>query len=199
MEFLEVSVRKVDLNNINNNYPQESRVKGIGYEPLFSYIEGDAYDEKGNKLTNAKVNVRLASNDKIFYETTTDDSGLFIVYKKDLPFVEYYLEFVDSKSQKTIKKTTSDFVSDNQSFLNNEKINLVLGAKDNSPVINSATGQLNRIEKNTSNIDQKGKTSGYVRRMTDSRLIFVLLVLALLVVPVTIGIFLHIKKTSSKP
>lgn len=182
MEFLEVSIKKVDLNNINNVYPLEYREKGIGYEPVLSYIEGYAYDEDGNRLFNTKVNVRLTSDDKIFYETTTDDSGRYIIYKKDLPFIEYYLEYVNPQSQKTIKKTTSDFISDNKSFIDSEKMDLILGAKDNQPIINPVTGELNKIEdRQREIIDTKTNLLN-----TNYRLYLIIIILFVLAVAVVI-------------
>lgn len=179
MEFLEVSVRKVDLNNINNVYAEESREKGVGYEPLLSYIEGYAYDDNGNKLLNAKVAVRLKDNDKVFYETITDDTGLFIIYKNNLPFVDYYLEFVDS-NQNSIKKTTSEFIFDNQQYLISKKINLILKTKNSKQVINDKTGNSNEIKNNLNSSIIKSKKTVVFNRYLLVILILVVLFIALL-------------------
>lgn len=190
MEFLEVQVQKVDLNNIEYAFRTVNRVKGVGYEPLFSYIEGYAYDEDGNKLLGADVAVRLLSDDKIFYTTSTDDTGKFIIYKDNLPFVEYYLEFVDPKSQKTVKKTTSSFASDNKTFLDSEKIDLVLGAKSNQPVINPVTGQLNQINEKPVEIpDEKTNVPNFL-----NRLYLIIIILFILIVAVISTIF-YIKRS----
>jgi len=152
---------KVDLNNpdlykkeqpletlnIYSSFFTKSKPKYY-FEPILNYIEGYAYDSSGNVIPGAKIEVKLSVNNSLSYETKADDSGFFTIFSKNLPYLEFYLEFTDPKNGKLIKKTTSEFITDNKSYLTTEKINPVTGTKYGQPVIDPKTGKLNTIDKN---------------------------------------------------
>lgn len=196
---------KVDLNN-PDLYKKERPLETLNiysslfteyndkyyYEPIFSYIEGYAYDSSGQEIPGAKIEVRLSVNNSLFYQTKADDSGFFTIYSKNLPYFEYYLEFTDPKNGTKIKKTTSDFKVDNESYLATEKINLVNGTKYGQPVINMKTGKLNEIDKTaTQNLDE---TSNQVKNKNPMAtiIIFALIIISLIIL--TIFVYFKIKR-----
>jgi len=87
------------------------------FEPILSHVEGYVYGKNNQRIPKAEVLVKLSMNDQFIYQTKADDSGFFTIYTKDLPYLEYYLEFTDPVTQEKIIKTTSEFVSGNQSYL----------------------------------------------------------------------------------
>ena len=130
----------IDLSNVN--FEDENLT---GYEPILNYVEGFAYSEEGQPVPSAKVTVKLKDGDKSFYTTTADATGYFTIYGKNLPFPEYYFEVDDNKGSPPVVLTTSEFVKINKSFLVNQSLNLMNSTKNNQPIINPATGELNQI------------------------------------------------------
>lgn len=201
-EYLLVIPKKIDLTQpiIKSNNIDLSRIDFkdpnlVGYEPILNYVEGYIYDDIGKPMPKAKITVKLKDDNAIFYKTTADDTGFFAIYGKDLPFPEYYFEIDDEKSGQPKIVTTSKFVEMNKSYLDSEYLDLIGSTKKNQPIIDPTTGQLNRIDKNIKNINPKRDISNSIKSMINSKLIFILLILALLI-PITIGMFLHIKRSS---
>lgn len=202
-EYLFIIPEKVDLtkpiiksNNINISKINFKDSKLIGYEPILNYVEGYAYDDLGRPMPKAQITVKLKDGDTVFYTTTADDTGFFTIYGKNLPFPEYYFEISDNKGGTPKKVTTSKFVEMNKSYLDNENLDLINSTKNNQPIINPTTGQLNNIDKNVNNINSKANTSNSLKNIINSKFIFILLILALLI-PITIGMFLYIKKSKT--
>lgn len=199
-EYLYIIAEKVNLtlpiiksNNIDISKINFEDENLTGYEPILNYVEGYAYDDAGKPMPKAKITVKLIDSDTVFYSTTADDTGFFTIYGKNLPFPEYYFEIRDGKGGVPKVVTTSKFVEMNKSYLTDEKLNLMSSTKNNQPIINPKTGELNKIEKNINKINSKENFSDSIKNMINSKLILVLLVLALLI-PVTIGMILYIKK-----
>lgn len=107
----------------------------IDFDPILSYVEGYAYDEKGMSIPNAKVQIKLKMNDSIFYETKADDKGFFTVNPAKLPPLDFYFVFINPQNSQSTKKTTTDFVNENNAYLENEKINLLKAERNGTLVI----------------------------------------------------------------
>ena len=122
------------------------------FNPLLEYIEGYAYSDSQKIIPNAKVSIILKADKSIYYQTTTDSSGFFTIYSKDLPFMDYYLKFEDPLTQVKITQTTTQFIRSNSSYLKSEDLDLMRSTKNNQPIINPATGQLNEIRKERNNV-----------------------------------------------
>jgi hypothetical protein len=199
-EYLFIIPEKIDLTQpiIKSNKIDISKInfldkKLAGYEPILNYVEGYVYDDAGKQIPKAKITIKLKDDDSVFYATVADDVGFFTIYGKNLPFPEYYFEVSDNKGGQPKIITTSKFVEMNKSYLTEEKLNLMNSTKNNQPIINPKTGELNKIEKNINGINSKEIFSDSIKNMINSKLILVLLVLALLI-PITIGMILYIKK-----
>ena len=143
-----------------------------------NYIEGYASSPQ------SKVTIKLSSNDKVVYSTVADDSGYFTIYAKNLPIFEYYLEFTDS-NKKITKLTTSEFVKKNQAYLDEAKINLMQGTKQNQKMINPKN-----------NPSQNNKTSNSIKNTFNPTVLIIILTILLLVV-VTAGLVFYIRKSKS--
>lgn len=198
-EYLYIIAEKVNLtlpiiksNNIDISKVNFQDENLTGYEPILNYVEGYAYDDSGKPMPKAKVTVKLKDDNDVFYTTTADDTGFFTIYGKNLPFLEYYFEIGDGKGGAPKVVTTSKFVEMNKSYLEGENLNLMNSTKNNQPIINPATGELNEIEKNTKTNSKEG-ISNTIKNLINSKFIFVLLILVLLI-PITIGMILYIKK-----
>lgn len=171
----------------------------IQFEPILEYIEGYSYDDASKVVPKARVNIKLKSNNKIYSTTTTDESGFFTLYPKDLPPYEYYLEIINPETGKASTQTTSEFVEKNQAYLDSEKIDLMKVTKLEQKIIDPATGKLNEIDKNyvppTEN-DQQSNAAQTKNAPFNPAIAMIVLVIALLVV-VTMGLVYYIKRSKS--
>ena len=201
---------KVNINNVSITQKIQQTIKvdslneatptqkeGLpGYEPVFGHIEGYVYDEKGLIIPKAKVDIILKSNNKIVYSTYADDSGFFTVYSKNLPILEYYLQIIPSGSSEAIRLTTSQFAKANGDYFKSEKLNLLTARKNNQPIINPATGNLNNIIEtngliNQNNLNQRSKAKKSVFNTSFSLIAVVLIIFVL----ASLGIMFYIKKS----
>ena len=58
--------------------------------PILSYVEGYAYDGNGKVLPKATVRLRLNMNKAVYYSTTADKNGYFLIPPKHTPIFPYY-------------------------------------------------------------------------------------------------------------
>jgi len=169
----------------------------VKFEPILDYVEGYSYDENSKVMPKAKVNVKLKMNDKIFSSTTTDDSGFFTLYPKDLPPYEFYLEIINPETKKASIQTTSEFVKKNQAYLDSEKINLITATNHDQNIIDPKTGQLNKIDKNyVAPKNNQPTTVAANKAAFDPAILVIVLVITLLVI-VTLGLVFYIKRSKS--
>ncbi len=104
-------------------------------EPIFTYIEGYAYDKAGKVIPNATVKIKLDMSDGVYYQTTTDANGFFTVAPVNLPMFTYYLEFTPPNSTAPIVMTTSEFAQKNDNYLTKNNINLISATKNGQSLI----------------------------------------------------------------
>ena len=171
----------------------------IQFEPILEYIEGYSYDDASKIVPKARVNIKLKANNKTYSTTTTDDSGFFTLYPKDLPPYEYYLEIVNPETGKASIQTTSKFVEKNQAYLDSEKIDLMKVTKLDQKIIDPVTGKLNEIDKNyvsPQKNDQASKAASTKSTAFDPAVLIIVLVIILLVI-VTLGLVFYIKRSKS--
>ena len=166
------------------------------FEPILSHVEGYVYGKNNQRIPKAEVLVKLSMNDQFIYQTKADDSGFFTIYTKDLPYLEYYLEFTDPVTQEKIIKTTSEFVSGNQSYLESEKINLMQGTKQDQEIINLKTGQLNNIIEKNNHSQENNRSAVPTKKSINLSLITIIVIILLLAI-IIIGIVFYIKKARS--
>lgn len=95
----------------------------VEFNPLLSYIEGYALDKSGRAIPHAKIRIRMRSDKTIYYQVAADANGFFSVSSKHLPYIEYYLEYVDPKTGIKTLKTTSEFVVNNGEYSKSHQIN----------------------------------------------------------------------------
>ncbi len=122
-EFLQIGVQKVDLTDFKKTTSNMTKQNNLGYQPILSYIEGYAYDDQGNLLLNTQVNIKLKNNHLIFSQTKTDENGYFKFAQDQLPFNEYYLDYLIDDNNHLIKNT-SEFVKENLNFIKQNNIDL---------------------------------------------------------------------------
>ncbi|PIP14661.1 hypothetical protein COW98_05110 [Candidatus Roizmanbacteria bacterium CG22_combo_CG10-13_8_21_14_all_35_9] len=166
----------------------------IKFEPILEYIEGFSYDNNNKIIPRAKVNIKLKMNDKIYSSTTTDDSGFFTMYPKNLPPYEFYLEIINPETKKVAVQTTGEFVKKNQAYLDSEKINLIQATKQDQKIINPTIGELNNIVNNNNQPTNQPTTSTSTKTAFNPTILIIISVIALLVI-VALGLVLYIKKS----
>lgn len=119
--------------------PWQTASKKVVFQPLLSYVEGYAYDDKDNPIPKAKVNVKLKMSNSVYYQTTADENGYFAIPPEDLPIFEYYLEFKAPNSAASVKRETSQFAEKNTQYLAANRINLMTATKKNIAVSSVTT------------------------------------------------------------
>lgn len=175
----------------NPDYYLYSGKKTMYFDPILRLVDGYVYDDKKEIIPGAKVGVVLM-NDKVFYQTTADDSGFFTIYKNNLPPQEYYLKFTDPASFKSIKQTTTEFIKNNQSYVDSEKVNMMTGTKNNQLIVNPKTGKLNEIVKGKD--FAQNKLSSSTKSPFNPTILVIVSIISLLLI-VTLGIIFYIKKS----
>ncbi len=157
--------------------------KKVGFNPILSYIEGYAYNSKGEIIPNAQILIKLKNGNQLFYKTTADENGFFKIYANHLPFLEYYLEVIDPKTKESFNQTTVDFVKLNRDYLDKQKLDLIRSTKDNKPIINPETKERNIVFNQNSSLIPTlvtEKTTPPVNLKTRNQLMMVFLILIFL-------------------
>lgn len=131
-ELIIVTFTKVDLTGADREFPDCNF--SVEFQPVLPYLEGYAYDENGNIISNAVVSIILDSTKKTLYKTTADSEGFFKVYPHNLPIFSYKINVVNPINGKSNIWTASDFVNQNNKYLIDNKINLQVGTKEGRPV-----------------------------------------------------------------
>jgi len=101
--------------------------------PIPAYLEGYAYDQKGNVLPNATVKVILQMTKKMYYQTKADEKGHFAIGSNSLPLFDYYLQ-ISTPGMGTITYTTTEFAKVNSQYLQSNKINVMTAEKNGQPI-----------------------------------------------------------------
>ena len=114
---------------------------------------------------------------------------------------EYYLKFTNPKTNTSVTQTTTEFVKDNKSYIDDKKINLMKTAEEQGFVIDAFSGKTNSInslnsDRKLSKTPDKNATSNKAVSPINFQLIIIVLILILLFV-IAIGIFFYIKKNSA--
>lgn len=167
------------------------------FPPLLTYIEGFAYDKNQKIIPNAKVNVIVKMDKSIYYQTTTDSSGFFTIYGKNLPFLEYYLEFIDPKTQVKLIQSTYQFIKNNKDYIKSENLDLLNGTKNNQPIINPITKELNTTLRNDFDSNKKDyKIKSEIKNFSNTKFfpLLIIIVSIILFAALTFGVVLYIKK-----
>ena len=153
-------------------------------------MEGFAYDKDNKIIANAEVSIILKTDKSIYYKTTTDSRGFFTIYSKDLPFLDYYLEFIDTATKKKTIQTTFQFMKNNESYVQSEGLDMMKSTKNNQPIINPNTGQLNEIRNEKGNLTP----TMTAKQTVNYRLLSVMLIIILLIL-ISIGMVFYLRKS----
>ena len=178
----------------------------VKFSPILHYLEGYAYDEKGEIIPKAKVKVKLKMSDGVYYQTTADEKGYFVILPQNLPIFEYYLQY--ETPTKTVKQTTDQFAKNNKQYLAANKINLMTATKNNQPVISPTITQKITISPYPTKSSFQQSSSSSLSSPTSSPLpnqsnvnsntIYFLVGLSILGLIITGGVFFYLKKKSSQ-
>jgi len=172
----------------------------INFDPILPYVEGYAYDDSGKIIPNAKVQIKLKMNDSVFYETKTDATGYFAIQSTSLPPLDYYFVFIDMAKNSSIRKTTAEFVADNTTYLETEKIDLLKGEKNGELVSRSvdqrkADSYFGSSNNGSNNKNNDSNNISSALKNSISFKIFLIVFILIILVFASLGIILYIKKS----
>ncbi len=96
------------------------------------FIQGYAYDYKGERLAFAKVSLVLRADDKEVLSVRADERGFFYIPPQFIPPFPYYLKI--TAGDKVYEYDTNSFLEKNRDYLKEQKIDLIRARKDGKPV-----------------------------------------------------------------
>ena len=207
-EALLIKTNKVNPSDISQFISQSVRLESLltpillannkntssKFEPLIRYLEGYIYNDQGEILPNAEVSIKLKADDKIVGKLTSDEKGNIKILSSQLPLFDYYLEVISN--DKSIKINTSKFIDQNKTYFEEVSINPMIDRKPDGTekeFINSSVVETpnNQIKQNTKNIFNKTNNPQIKAE------IFILIFIVTLLILITIGVLIYIKKNSS--
>ncbi len=100
-------------------------IGGITFEPLLNYLEGYAYDQNGDIIASARVGIKQKNSDKVMYLATADARGYFRIGSQYLPSLPYDLVFSNPNNNSNEVLTSSQFLAQNQEYLQSKQLNLI--------------------------------------------------------------------------
>lgn len=129
---IDLFVRQIIDFILKKSSAQEPLTKNnqVVFTPIFSYLDGYAYDSQGKIISNAVVLIKLKGTTGVYYQTKADEKGYFQIDRDFLPPFEYYLEFRNPLSNQILSsQSTSEFAEKNKDYLVNNEINLMMATK----------------------------------------------------------------------
>lgn len=209
--FGEIDLAKVDLTLLGKSSPsiiknaqaESNSVATIKLDPILTYLQGYAYDSSGKIIPNATVGIYLTFSNKPYYKTKADDKGFFKIPSEFIPNMAYGLRYTTAAGT-TIKVTTTEFITKNQKYLTDNKIDLQTfknqaGKPVTKALISKAKGE-DKDSDQGSQTSGKGQTGkGMISKQTNN-LILLIGVLVFLLIAVIIILIVHfVKKKRPEP
>ncbi len=178
------------------------------FHPILTYVEGYAYDSKGEIIPGAIVNIIPEMTKKTYYTTYADDKGFFMVETNKLPIVPFYIQIIAPKNKNQLYTyTTTDFIKQNQEYLKIKGISLMTDQKiklkeqklilTNTPLPNQISNQKNTFEFATKEQSKKRPSLDKVKEMNsqDSNYFFLILgIIIFTLASILVLYYLYIKK-----
>ncbi len=104
------------------------------------------------------------------------------------------MESIDPQTQIKITQSTSQFVKNNKEYINSEGLDLMNSTKNNQPIINPTTGELNdefsKGELTNNSINTAKKNTNNIKILVTIFIVFTLIIGAL-------GTLIYIRKSHS--
>lgn len=193
--FNALVVEKADLSSYPFVAQKQSEIaKTYKVNPMLSFLEGYAYDEKRNKIPKAIIGIYLLGGLKPYYQTEADENGYFKIDSQHLPLWQYTIKYTDATGQ-TNQITTADFIVSNKQLIDSNKINLYSQKyiqKDGTIKEYPTPKQITPIDQNNQN--------NIINKQSNSQIkaeIFLLIFVIVILIIIAVGIFIYIKKNST--
>lgn len=104
----------------------QSSSSSFTFHPILTYIEGYAFDNKGEVIPQAIINIVPEMTKKTYYTTFADGKGFFRIETNKLPIFPYYIQIINPKNKNLVNNiTTTLFVENNKKYLQEKGINLL--------------------------------------------------------------------------
>ncbi|MFH0979472.1 MAG: carboxypeptidase-like regulatory domain-containing protein [Candidatus Roizmanbacteria bacterium] len=195
--FGDITVEKVDLTKaanlvekikrwffslIDNVNAQVTLASTFRFDPIPNYLEGYAYDSKGEVIPNATVAVILNFSNKPSHQVKADENGYFKIGSEFLPSMPYRVSYAAPSGQVT-STSTSKFIVQNQGLIEDSHININQFKNEKGEVISPVPKITNQNQ-----LEKKSTTP-----ITNNILPFVLAIFITLII-ILIVVFIYFKK-----
>lgn len=107
-------------------------------QPLPTYLEGYAYDLKGNILQNAQIQLYISTTSIPIYTSQSDANGFFRIGSEHIPRELYTVKYVSTEGVIT-PITTSQLLAQNEEFIAAEEVDIYTTAKGSANPRNNIT------------------------------------------------------------
>lgn len=159
---------------------QPASAEEIGFDPILNYVEGYAYNAKGDILSNATVGVYLKFSQKPSYTTKTDDTGYFRITSEYLPFLPYELRYT-SATGVTNTVNTGSFIEQNEAIIKTKKIDLYTFRNSKGETVTPSPVNADSMnDTGDKKIEDKNGTGG--KKLSNNAVMMIAIVLFLIVV-----------------
>lgn len=162
-EPLVIKLVKVDLTTMKSDERNAVITSDVVFNPILRSVKGYVYED-GKPIPNAPVKVTLDSNNKVFYQTKSDEDGFISISSSNLPIFAYSLSVLSPVTNKVMKIETGAFAEENLPYLEKNKINLMKMDSKSDAKSDSNTSQQNpgsQNEQSKETLNQKSETSDF--------------------------------------
>lgn len=200
------------LSVFGQNIDSESQdTISVNLDPLPTYLEGVAYDEKGTVISNAQVKVFIKGINVPYITVTTDEKGYYKIPSNNLPSLPYELQYQDN-SGKTVSVSTSQFITKNQDLIEKNKTDfyslkdiqgrpIVVNSKSSGFSFPSSLAQKDEKDIKTSrDLTTSQNRSEQESRLFNSGIILILaiIIFLLLIIAAVVYFYFYQKNSSSR-
>ena len=194
VQYTKIGTNK-QVMNFFTAHAQSALTASFMIDPIFSYIEGYAYDAAGKTLSNATVNIKLKNSDDIYYSATADERGFFSIAPQYLPIYAYEIEIKNPASKTVNKQLTHQFATKNKEYLAANKIDMVTATKNNKSLVKAAETSIPSNQLISPTVTQKQLTA-----VEDpNSIVFTLIVLFVIILVIGVTLyFLYKNNTHDK-
>ncbi len=190
-KFVSWFKRKVDF--FPAEAVQQKQETSFDLDPILNYIEGYAYDSRGNVVPNADIGIYLNFSKKAYFKTKANENGYYKISSEYLPSMPYKIKYMSSKGMVS-NVSTSKFVAQNRSFITKNKVDIYDfkdkdGFKLSQSIVPTKVKKQARdfIDKDHQPVDQRTESQA---TPSQNRSQLVLMVMVLVVLIVVVGGFL---------
>jgi hypothetical protein len=122
---IDIQAKKVNLDKTTTSSNSETSSTQRSIKPVPAFLVGHIYDKNGRVIPNAQIEIVVPQmNNKAFTTLKSDSYGHIFIPSSVTPPTNYKLKVSDAQGNFITETDTNQFISQNNSYLNKNRINL---------------------------------------------------------------------------